>query len=780
MRIKPDASHCLPSLVSALKASERLITGSVELSARRPFLVLLGWILIGVFGALSALHLSSAITNTFNPPANTESTHVDGVMTARFAQLSEPHLLLVIAGEKGKLATSPDFKAYEAAIRAKLRQDPTVDQVLGAQDLHIKLGLAPEANFLLMTFKGEVTQDVIVPQIRSEIAEVPAPTGIRPELTDMMAISHDIFRHTSEQLARVERVGLLLSAIVLIYVFGGLFAASLPLLTGILCITINNGLLTYIARAFETSTTNQFITAIVGLAIGIDYPLFLLTRVREEMRAGVEPIDAFKRAAVTSGKAITFSGWIVAVSSLCLGILDVSGLRAASLSVTGVVVTALALCFSFIPALVFAVGRFYSIDKLLGRTFEVPRGAYLWERLITFVVDRPKAHLAASLALITLLAVPISTAKFWSPTVSMLPRQMESMQGLAILTRAKESGQLAPIYVTVTASQPGGAYDPRFVTGLYGLVRDLEADTRISHVTSMVSFQPGWSLKQYIAFFDNPFIRSNPQLSYLVDNTHAGQTALLRVVPRAAPDSEQTRGLIQDLRARVVPAHEAALGAASVSVGGEQAKMLDVASTFARRLPLIAGLNLFAIILILGIYFRSIFLPIKAIVMNLLPLLGAFGVVVLVFQHGLGARLIGVTAPGYVMLMTPAILLTVLFALSMDYEVIILSRIKESYDRTGDNRTAILEGLNKSGKVIVGAAAIMFSVFFAYVFADLAPMKEVGLGLASAIIIDATVVRLVVLPATMILMGRWNYWLPKFERSPARASKKQAGIPVPP
>ncbi|MBU6430185.1 MAG: MMPL family transporter, partial [Cyanobacteria bacterium REEB65] len=250
------------------------------------------------------------------------------------------------------------------------------------------------------------------------------------------------------------------------------------------------------------------------------------------------------------------------------------------------------------------------------------------------------------------------------------------------------------------------------------------------------------------------------RLGALADTAFGGHTALIRVVPASLPDSQSARDLISDLHNKIVPSAQRTWPDTRMAVGGDQAQLLDTAQVFTRSLPILAVLNLLALTLILGVAFRSIVLPIKAVLMNMLPLVAAMGIVCLVFQFGVGAKLIGLQPPGYVMMMTPAILLTVLFALSMDYEVMILSRIREAYDRSGDNRTAILEGLGQSGKVIVGAAAIMFSVFAAYLFSDINPMREVGLALATAILVDATVVRLALLPSAMMLMGHWNYWLP--------------------
>lgn len=765
-----------------MKFTDRVVGSAVDFSSRRPFLVLLVWILLGVWGAIASTHLGSAISNSFDPPKGSESARVLTVMNRDFRSMDGAHLLLVLQGDATHPATDPAFQAYEGRLVARLRHDPRIAQVLTADQLRMRQALDPHVDALVMTFKGHVDQQVIVPGIRREIAQVAAPSGIQHDLTDMMAISYDIYGHTREQLARVERVGLVCSALVLIYVFGGFFAASLPLVIGLMCITLNNGLLTVIARFFETSTTNEFITAIVGLAIGIDYPLFLLSRFREELQDpenGGDPRTALRKAALSSGKAIGFSGFVVVASSMFLTILDVSGLRPAALSVAGVVAIALALCYTFLPALLFAVHRFYPLARLMRHRFASKKGADLWERLTRFVVDRPRFHFGMNLALLLALAVPVLGARFWSPTISMLPKQLESMRGLQILASSRESGQLSPIYVTATTPRPGGVYDTAFVSGLYGLVQEIRHDPRVAQVDSMVSFERNWPLTNYQAFFSNPWLRGNHQLSFLLDNGGNAQHALIRVVPKSLPDSETTRQLIRDLRDKDIPAHAAALPGVQVSVGGEQAQLLDMAKLFAHGLPLIAILNLVTITLILGIYFRSVFLPIKAIVMNMLPLLASFGVVIMVFQHGVGAHLIGADSPGYVMLMTPAVLLTVLFALSMDYEIIILSRIKEAYDRTGNNREAILEGLNRTGKVIAGAAAIMFSIFFAYVFADLNPMKEVGLGLATAILLDATVVRLVLLPSTMMLMGKWNYWTPFSKGGPVSPLPHPAGATPP-
>lgn len=742
---------------------DRAIEASARLAARASARVLCVWLALTVVGVVFASHLGSVIGNGFDPPAGTQSADVQKVMDASFPQLTTPYLVAVM-----KDSNPGQLSAYQAAIARRLRADPDVAQLLTPADLGVQTKLQQGTTLLAMTFKRPIVPNIDVPRLRKEMAQVPAPQGLEEHLTGMGAIAYDIYRHTAQQLGRIEAVGLVLSALVLVYVFGGVFAAILPLLTGVLCIAINNGLLFVVARFFQTTTTNEFITAIVGLAIGIDYPLFLLSRFREELTSGKgTPVDAFVRAAKTAGKATALSGAVVGASALFLGMLDVAGLRPAAVSIVLVVVTALALCFSFLPALLFLFGRVMPLDRLLRHRFATRTGAAIWERLNRFVVDHPVFHLVGNLALLIALALPISQVKFWSPTISMLPKQMDSMQGLTLLAGQRESGQLSPIYVTVTAPRPGDAYRPEFLSNLRQVVVRIENDSRVASVESMVNFNPSWPLPAYEAFWNNPILRTDSRLGALVDNGQGGRTALIRIVPEYLPDSSQTRDLIASLHDRLVPQTEKAWPGVSVEVGGDQAQLLDTARAFAHGLPIIGLLNLVAITAILGLAFRSVILPIKAVLMNMLPLVASMGVVVLVFQFGAASSLLHVHPSGFVMMMTPAILLTVLFALSMDYEVMILSRIREAYDRTGDNRTAILEGLGQSGKVVVGAAAIMFSVFAAYLFSDISPMREVGLALATAILVDATVVRLALLPSAMMLMGRWNYWSP-WHKEPVR------------
>ncbi len=747
---------------------DRAIEASVRLAARASGRVLLGWLLVTLVGGFFAGRLGSAISNGFDAPKGTQAADVQKILNQRFVQLTTPYLVVVM-----KDANRGDLVAYRQQVASRLSADSSLDTIMTPTQLGVARQLSPDTTLLALTFRRPIDQNTDVPRLRREIAGVRAPAGLEHHLTGMAAISYDIFRHTAQQLGRIETVGLALSAVVLIYVFGGLFAATLPLLTGILCITINNGLLVLIARFFQTSTTNQFITAIVGLAIGIDYPLFLLSRFREELAQTPDgPVEAFLRAAKTAGKATGLSGLVVAISALFLGTLDVSGLRPAAVSIALVVLTALVLCFSFLPALLFWVGRYIPLERLLRHRFATRTGAAIWERFNRRVVDHPVLHLVANLALLVALALPISTVKFWSPTISMLPKQLDSMRGLALLAGEREAGQLSPIYIAVSAPHPGDAYRASFLGHLRQLTDQVDRDPRVGSVVSMVNFNPSWPLAAYDAFWSNPLLRTDSRLGALVDNGHGGTTALVRVVPRFLPDSAQTRALIIDLHDRVVPAFQNRWNGVSIEVGGDQAQLLETARVFARGLPVVALLNLIAITVILGLAFRSVVLPIKAVLMNMLPLVASMGVVVLVFQYGVAGGLLHIKAPGYVMMMTPAILLTVLFALSMDYEVMILSRIREAYDRTGDNRTAILEGLGQSGKVIVGAAAIMFSVFAAYLFSDISPMREVGLALATAIAVDATIVRLALLPSAMILMGRWNYWVP--------GRKKAVRLPVDP
>ncbi len=734
---------------------ERVLVALIRACVARPVLTLTVWAMLVMGGILGASLIGASASNNFSGPLGSESSRVDAILHEDFPQMTAVNVLVMLRHPE-----TPPPSAFYDRLQHELSAVPEVDRVLLPSELGKQGQLDEKTSAVLVTFKQvPLDQNKLVPQLRARIQAANPPAGVTTALTGEISVSYDAYKHLTGEIAKVEKIGLVFSLFVLLYVFGGWFPAMLPLISGALVLAVSNGVLVVLTGFFETSTINQLLTAVLALALGIDYPLFMVARLREELALGRSLRFALEEMGRTTGKALLASGGVVIAAAACMGAVDVYGMRPAAINASITVALAWLVTMTFIPALITVCDRRWKAHDLLRNRFRFRDADSRWTGFVSKVVARPLPVLLGCLILLGGLALPVLKSRFWSPTVSLIPHHLESAQGVAWLTEHHQPGQISPIMVLVETDKPGGVYAPAFLTELDRLVTRIKEDPRIARVDSMVSFRDDFALSQYMALYSNPFTRASVATP-LINGADGASATVLRIAPSTSPDSDEARGLVEDLRHSVFPEYADALGA-SFTVGGQQAKFVDVFKAFSDAMPLMIGVNFLAIGLLLARLLRSAVLPLKAILTNLLPIMAAFGVVVVVFQWGWGTHLLGATANGYVMIFTPTILLTVLYAISMDYEVMILSSIREAYDRTGDNRQAVIEGVTQTGRVVIGGALILLSVFAAYLFADFGLMKEIGLALSVAIVIDATIVRLLLLPSAMIVLGDWNYWSPK-------------------
>ncbi len=524
-----------------------------------------------------------------------------------------------------------------------------------------------------------------------------------------------------------EAAGVVVALGVLVVTFGSLLAAGLPIAVALGGLGAGMGLVVLLTRVIEVFTFAPAMAAMIGLGVGIDYALFIVTRYRQELRAGLEPADACARALSTAGRAVVFAGATVCVSLLGMVLMGVSMVVGMAVSAALVVSCTVVAALTLLPALLgflgpsidrFAVGRAHDAEELAtdGR----------WYRWSRNVQAHPWPAMVVALVVLLGLSAPVLGMELGGPHFGGGPETQSSRRAYDLVSDGFGEGFNGPLLlVAELPGAPDGTGDV-----LDRLVGALQAADGVQLVAPPIPNQ-------------------------------AGDTAVLVVIPESAPHSTATQDLVERLRDDVVPA---AVGGSDVvvSVSGVTALFADMADLFSRRLPVFIGAVLVVSFLLLMAVFRSLLVPLKAAVMNLLSIGAAYGVVVAVFQWGWGASLIGVDRPAPIMAFVPMMLFAILFGLSMDYEVFLLSRIREEYDRSGDNATAVADGLAGTARVITAAAAIMVIIFGSFVLGDDPFVKMFGLGLAVAVFVDATIVRMVLVPATMELLGDANWWLPRW------------------
>ncbi len=534
----------------------------------------------------------------------------------------------------------------------------------------------------------------------------------------------DVFT-TQGGLGSTELIGLLAAMVILLIAFGSLLAMGLPIFTALFGIGVGFAVVGLLSHVTSVPSFATQLAAMIGIGVGIDYALFIVTRYRQGLHDGMDPESAVVTALDTAGRAVFFAGTTVVISllgMLLIGIQFIGGLGVGAAAVVAVTMVA---SVTLLPALLGFVGT--NIDKLhipgVGKVRD-PRTTigYRWGH---YLQRRPWPFVAVGLVTLLALAVPVLSIRLGSSDASNTPTTQTTRRAYDLKAQGFGAGASGPLVLAAEIHNP--------------------ADTAVlQRLVTILNTTPGVA-------------QAAPARI-----NQAGDAAVIQVTPTTSSQDAATVALISRLRHQVIPGITAGTDV-KVHVGGVTASFDDIANQLQSRLPVFIGAVLALSFLLLMVVFRSLVVPPKAVVMNLLSIGAAYGVLVAVFQWGWGKNLIGVGKVGPIESFLPMMLFAILFGLSMDYEVFLLSRIKEEYDTNGhDNREAVADGLAATARVITAAAAIMVCVFSSFVFGDQRIIKEFGLGLAVAVLIDATVVRMVLVPAAMELLGDANWWFPRW------------------
>jgi RND superfamily putative drug exporter len=512
----------------------------------------------------------------------------------------------------------------------------------------------------------------------------------------------------------------------LLIAFGSILAAGLPILTALFGIGTGIALVQLTANGLTMPDFTTQAVAMIGIGVGIDYALLIVTRYRQALRDGHQPESAVALAADTAGRSVVFAGTTVVIAVLGMLLINVPAVQGLAIGIAlGVLMTMLA-AITLLPAVLGFVG--HNIDKLglpHKKRAEGEVRESFWYRWSRFLQRRPWPVAIAGVVILVVLALPVLSMRLAFADAGNRPTSDTTRRAYDLLVEGFGPGFNGPMILAI--DMPGGQ-------------RDLGAVEQLSQRLQST---------RGVAFATPP--RTN----------EAGNAAIVQVFPDSSPQSEQTSNLVDRLRDDVIPPVTQRTDV-DVKVGGITAGATDYSNYTAERLPVFIGLVLLLSFLLLMVVFRSVLVPLKAVIMNLLSIGAAYGVIVAVFQWGWLKDLIGVAESGPIEAWVPMMLFAIVFGLSMDYEVFLLSRMKEEYDRTGNNATAVADGLAATARVITAAALIMILVFSAFVLGDDRAIKLFGFGLAIAVFLDATIVRLILVPATMELLGDSNWWIPKW------------------
>jgi putative drug exporter of the RND superfamily len=711
--------------------------------------------------SLACFVLSIVGLLTGGQPINAGNYDVESVRAANLEGAQLPSttgssFTLILTNARSTFG-EPAFETAVNAAVAPLRSDSRVSTLATpytASPATVPLMVSTDKHSVLV----QVGVKLDFAEARSQYGEVRGEvrsSSLSITATGNVPLAYDFDTYLASDLRRSEVVSLPLALILLVIVFTTGVAALLCLGVGVFAVLGGVGAALALAHAIDVSTYAVNVVTLVGLGIAIDYSLFIVTRFREELASGDSVEDALGTTMATAGRAIMFSGLTVAIG--LSGLLFYTGTALVSMGVAGAIVVAVSVLYAvtLLPSLLAILGpRINSIRVPILQPKPFGEGA--WHRLATWVMRRPWTVLIPTVAILLLAGSPFLDLQLANSDVNQLPASAEARRGADLLqAQFPQVGQNT--IAVVVDFQHGGPTSPANIAAAYQLAQRLSALKGVTGVRSYVTVDPTFTVSSYQSLYTQPRTSMPVAVQSLLTNLTGSTIAVLDVANPYFVTSDQAHNLVRDVRSiDSVPG-------ATVQVTGDTAFDIDLVNYMIDHTPLAIGFVLITTLVVLTILLRSLVLPFKAVLMNALSLSAAFGALVWIFDQGHLSSFLGFT-PGPLDPTIPVLLFCVIFGLSMDYEVFLLTRMQEAWIRTGDNRTAVADGLERSGRLVTGAAAIMACVFLAFALASVVTIKSIGVGMAVAVIVDASLVRALVVPAVMRLLGTANWWAPRWLR----------------
>ena len=709
---------------AAAKAS--LTQRLARVSALHPWRIVAAWglILAASIVAIGAL-IGSAFSSDASLTTTPDSTRAEQVLADNFSQGDRIDDAVVIYS--AQLTTdNPEFKTFVTGVRSSIEGTGAAQTV---RDPYAAggSGISEDGHAAVVTLALGHDAETGMVDVLDAVDAADANAAFEVDITGANTLDHDFNKLSESDLTNGElKFGLPAAMIVLILVFGALVAAFLPMCIAILSIIVTVALSSVLGQFTSLSFFIVNMVTAMGLALGIDYSLFVLSRYREERQAGRDKIAAIVATGGTSSKAVLFSGSSFVVALLGLLLVPDTILRSLALGAIIVGVVTMAAAITLLPALLSLLGDRVNALRLpiVGR--DHPAESPFWTRAVRAVVRRPATWLAVGVLILLAAALPVLGLQTGSSGVNSLPDDTYAKSGVLALER----------------SFPGASTDDPAQVVISGDIASEAVAAAITEFEASVADDPDFG----------------PAQRQVSDN---GQVSLVSIPLVGDPDHTQARRGLDRLRTDLVPAAFDGTDT-RVLVGGATAENVDYSDVINHWLPIVLTFVLGLSFLLLTLVFRSLVLSATAVILNLLSVGAAYGLLVLVFQDGVGADLLGFQQVERVEAWVPVFLFSVLFALSMDYHVFLLSRIRERYAVTGETVDAVVHGIAATGRIITGAALIIVVVFAGFAAGQLVMFQQMGFGVAVALLVDATLIRMVVVPAAMTLLGPWNWYLPSW------------------
>ncbi len=669
-------------------------------------------------------------------------------------------IVQVIFTSQRYTADSPQFVQESQTALASVRTMPIVASLVSFTDNPRQISLDRHAAYVNVLLKPDPDSAAkLLPGLQQQIKPVP---DLKTSIGGGPVFYNDIQTVSERDLRRAEILAFPFAIIALLLVFRSVVAAILPALVGGGAVVVSLALIFALGHITSLSIFVLNITTLFGLGLGVDYSLFMVSRFREELSHGRGVEESVAVTVATAGRAVTFSGFTVSIGLIGLVFFRINMLRSVGMGGVLVVLMAVFAAITLLPAVLAILGtRVNALPVRLPRFRKARADAAsrephhgFWYRLSHIVMRYPLRVLVPVLVLMISLGLPFLSVRFSAPDASILPQNVPSRAAYDLLNRRFNVEETTPILIAVQTT--GKILTPDNIQNLYNYVQRLQADPRVQRVDSIVSADPRLTLAQYQLLYTHPQLITDPYLTAFLHSFASGNTAMIQVISKYNMLDQRSVDLVQTIR-NTAPGH----GMTALVTGGT-AGNIDYVQSLYSDFPIAILIIAITTYIVLMLFFRSVVLPLKAILMNTLSILASYGALVVIFQDGLLHAQLGFTPLSFVEASSPILLFCSLFGLSMDYEVFLLSRIQEAYWQTGDNTQAVALGLQRSGGIITSAAVIVIVVSACFATADMILVKALGLGMALAVALDASLVRGLLVPATMRLLGNVNWWLPFF------------------
>ncbi|RZT22762.1 MMPL family transporter [Fictibacillus sp. BK138] len=700
------------------------------------------WILTTILLGFFAIKLPSILSGS-GFEMDGSFSKVENILQDKFNQ-PKSSVMLVFDSKKYKAKDEP----YKQFVNKTLASVKDVEDAVGVQSPYDAPDKMIKENVSFASIRFDKSFNDLKKSIDQIRDRLPKDSDISVSLTGGPVIAEDMNTASQQDLARAEAIGIPAALIILLLAFGGLVAAGLPIIVGLISVASSLGLLYFYGLEANVSIFLLNVVPMIGLALGIDFALLLVNRFREELHLGVEKATII--SVQTAGRSIAFSGLCVFLGLSGMLLIDIDIFKTVAVGGMVVVVLSVLNAITFLPALLAVLGKRVNALKIL-KTKENNRS--IWHSFASFVMKRPVIMALFAAILLIFSVTPIKDMKLSIPEAEALPPDYESRTAFEKFEKTFGEDELYPVLI-VAESEKSYLKDKDALLSLERLVKDLKEQEEITKTESIFDYTNQLSSTELFQFLQTE--QGKQQLSPALEPFVNDRTSVIRAYLSVDVTGNDAKQFVKEWENK----HEGL----SLTIGGATKFNQEIFDEIIEKAPYGLAVVLAATLLILMVAFRSVFIPLKAIFMNMLSLAATFGILVWIFQSGT------IMEPVEIGLMIPVFTFGIVFGLSMDYEVFLISRIQEIYEETGDNDNATLLGLTSTSKIITSAAAIMIVITGSFAFTDVMPVKQIGIAIALAIFIDATIVRMIFVPSLMKLLGHWNWWMPFSKRNKKRST----------